>query len=139
MISAKGGTMAYNNSFEDIAIPGVDTEKACQIYHGDREFFICVLRIFANGAKDLTDALRKVSNDNLSDYAINIHGLKGACANICADALALRARELEADAKSGDLRRVLALNGALLDDVESLIHNICNIREVRDEVQDSHL
>jgi hypothetical protein len=107
-----------------IGIPGVDEHIFLDLFEGNMELFVSVLRIFADKAPVTVDSLRNVSQATLPDYAINIHALKGACANVCAEEARKAALELEMTAKAGDLAGVLARNEAFLKKMDELLANV---------------
>jgi len=105
-------------------IPNVDVEKGLDMYAGEMEIYQIVLRSYAANTPAVIEKLRRVTAENLPDYAINVHGLKGASAGICADDIRNRGQDLEDMAKAGDLEGILALNDAFLHDTETLVSNI---------------
>ena len=104
-----------------INIPGVDTERGLALYGEDMDIYLSVLRSFVSNALSNIDKLRNVSEESLPEYAINVHGMKSISANIGAENLREAAFNLEMLAKSGDLTRVLAGNGAFLEIAENVV------------------
>jgi len=107
-----------------LQIPGIDIQDGLEIYCGEADIYLDVLRSFAEDSPELIDALRRVSETSLAEYAINVHGLKGSFSNICANTMKERAFDLEKKAKAGDLQSVLALNEAFITDVETLVNDM---------------
>ena len=108
----------------EVAIPGIDAEKALALYGNDAKLFIDVLRSYAANTPRVLESLRAVDAASLPAYTVNVHGLKGASANIGAEGLRGRAASLEAAAKEGDLPAVLAGNTGLIDEATALIRAI---------------
>jgi hypothetical protein len=79
------------------------------------------LRSFITNAQEITDKLLLVSQENLPDYAVNIHGLKSISSWICAEDIRARAANLETLAKAGDLSGVITLNDGFLKDTKTFI------------------
>jgi HPt (histidine-containing phosphotransfer) domain-containing protein len=104
-----------------IGIPGVDEHNFQNIFEGDTELYVTILRIFTGKTPDVLASLRNVSQATLPDYLISIHALKGACANICAEEARKMAVELETMAKAGDLFGLPAANEAFLLYMENLL------------------
>ena len=67
------------------------------------------------------DSLRHVTEKTLSDYATNVHGLKGASGSIGAEEVRRRAEHLETAANAGNLVEVLAGNEILLKEAGALV------------------
>ena len=105
-------------------IPGIDAKKGLDLYDGDEEIYILVLRSFAKNVPTSLDKLRNISAETLPNYLIGIHGFKGTSANIGAEDAREKAKVLEAMAKSGDLAGVQARNDAFLKEADTLIADI---------------
>jgi len=104
-----------------INIQGIDTEKGLSLYDGDTELYLSVIRSYAVNTPAILDKLRNVTAENLRDYDINVHGLKGSSANIGAEEVRQKALDMELKAKDGDLPAVLAGNDDLLNDAGTLV------------------
>jgi HPt (histidine-containing phosphotransfer) domain-containing protein len=109
-----------------IGIPGVDEQIFADLFEGDTALYVSILSSFVGKTPGVLNSLRKVSQATLADYTNNIHGLKGACANICAEEARKTAQKLEMTAKSGDLPGVLAENEAFLKYMEELLVQLQN-------------
>ena len=107
-------------------IPGVDENIFNDLFDGDVGLFMSVLHTFVDKTPDALNKLRSVSKETLPDYAIRVHGMKGACANICAEKGRKAALELEMMARAGDLPGVLTHNGAFLEYMDSLLADLKN-------------
>ena len=108
----------------DIKIPGINENLGLSLYDGDAEMFIDIMLSFAENIPDELDKMREVSEDNLRDYAINAHTVKGSAASIGAQNLTEFARKMEFSAKDGDLPAILAENQDFINQTETLISDI---------------
>jgi HPt (histidine-containing phosphotransfer) domain-containing protein len=88
------------------------------------DIYIFALESFVSHTPNSVEKLRSVTEENLPDYAIAAHGLKGVCAAIGAENMREKARKLEAAAKAGDLQTVLAGNDELLRGAEKLVGDV---------------
>jgi len=104
-----------------IGIPGVDEAIFQDLMDGDEELYSTVLSSFIEKTPAVLTKLANPTKETLADYAITVHGLKGACANICAEEARKMALNLELKAKAGDLATVQAENGPFLKYVEDLM------------------
>jgi len=102
-------------------IAGLDIARGLKYFDDDEESFLRVLRSYTTNTLPLVDALKKVDKDNLADYAITIHGIKGSSRGICADKVANEAEPLEKAAKAGDLDFVCANNLAFIESISTLL------------------
>jgi len=73
----------------------LDVEKGIQRFGGDRESYMQILRSFTASARSLLTSVRGVTEDNLANYAINVHGIKGSSRSIFADNTGNMAEDLE--------------------------------------------
>jgi HPt (histidine-containing phosphotransfer) domain-containing protein len=109
-----------------IGISGVDEQSFLDLFDGDMELYVSILRSFVGKTPVTLNSLRNVSETTLADYANNVHGIKGACANICAEEARKTASKLEMMAKIGDLTGVLADNEAFLKYMDNLMIDLQN-------------
>jgi len=107
-----------------IEIPGIDTKKGLSLYAGDTEIYLSLLRSYVANTPGVLDKLRSVTAENLSDYVITVHGLKGASAGIGAEEVREAALELENKSRTGDLQGVLEKNSKLIAGAEKIVSRI---------------
>jgi HPt (histidine-containing phosphotransfer) domain-containing protein len=107
-----------------IEIPGVDTKKGLSLYAGARKVYLPMLRSYAHNTPKVLDKLRSVKAENLHDYVITVHGLKGTSAAIGAERIRTAALELENLSRSGDLQGVLERNDKLIADTQEVVANV---------------
>jgi len=104
-----------------IGIKGIDEGNFNDLMDGDEDLYVSVLSAYIKNTPDVLNKMRKVSNETLADYAITVHGFKGACANICAEEGRKMALSLEQKARAGDLAGVLAENEPFIKYAEELL------------------
>jgi HPt (histidine-containing phosphotransfer) domain-containing protein len=107
-----------------INIPGLNFEQGLDVFDGEEDDYLSALNSFAASIPGLITKLRDVTEENLQDYAINIHGLKSTSGWICAEEIQKEALELEMLAKAGNLSEVLSRNSIFLDTVQTFIKNL---------------
>jgi HPt (histidine-containing phosphotransfer) domain-containing protein len=107
-----------------IEIPGVDTKKGLSLYAGAKNIYLPMLRSYAHNTPKVLDKLRSVTAENLHDYVITVHGLKGTSAAIGAEHIRAAALELENLSRGGDLQGVLERNDKLITDTEIIVTNV---------------
>jgi len=105
-------------------IPGVDTKKGLDLYAGETDIYLPLLRSYVANTPAALSKLGSVSARNLSDYVITVHGLKGASAGIGAEQIRKAALELENKSRAGDLQGVLEKNSKLIADTQAVMANI---------------
>ncbi|MDR1947977.1 MAG: histidine kinase, partial [Spirochaetaceae bacterium] len=99
---------------------GIDAEAALRRLDGNREAYIEILRAFALHTPSQIDGIRRCTAETLGEYAIAVHGLKGANYGICAGGAGDEAAELEAAARAGRLGAVLEKNPPFIETMEKL-------------------
>jgi len=100
-------------------------------FNGDAESYYRVLRSYTSHTRSLLVALANVSAENLSDFAIVVHGIKGASRGICADMIGNAAEKLENAAQASNFDYVashrqtfLGATQKLLDDLDAMFAKI---------------
>ncbi|MCL1836132.1 MAG: ATP-binding protein [Treponema sp.] len=110
-------------------IHGLDIGRGIERFSGDEESFLQVLQSYANNTPPLLEKIVSVNKDNLSEYAVTVHGIKGASNGICAEAVGAKAEALEKAAKDGDISYVMAYNVDFMDSAKKLIKDITGMLE----------
>ena len=111
-------------AFDSINIPGLDFKRGLDVFEGDMDDYMSALHSFIKNVPDIIDKLRCVTEENLPEYAINVHGLKSISAWICAEGIREGAAELEALAKAGDLSAVTAKNDKFLNNTNAFLNEL---------------
>jgi PAS domain S-box-containing protein len=123
---AAKGTEAGETSggiLEKEVLEGMDFEAGLKRY-GTEEIYMRVLQSYVTHSPELLDKLRTLTRETLPDYAITVHGLKGASYGVCANETGEAAEELEYAAKAGDYEKVSARNAAFIEKAEVLLENL---------------
>ena len=107
-------------------IPGINIDEGLKLYNKDMNIYKSVLKSFVTNTPNTLDNMRNVTEKNLQDYAVEVHGLKSISAAIAADEMSKKAEELELMAKEGDISGVLAKNNDFLKYAEIMVENILN-------------
>jgi len=116
----------------DKQIDGLDIPQGLRRYEGDEKTYIKVLRSYAASVRSMLGVVAKANEDQLSDsqlndYKIKVHGIKGTSFDIFAESIGASAKELEAAAKSGDLSYIQKNNPAFLEAAWKLVSDIENM------------
>jgi hypothetical protein len=103
---------------------GVDLAAGKDRYREDG--YMEILRVYRIHTPAMLGRLRSLgetvlAGQNLKDYIITIHGLKGATYGICANGIGRRAEELEHAAREGKIAFVQANNEPLITELEELL------------------
>jgi CheY-like chemotaxis protein len=107
-------------------IDGLDIQKGIDAYGGIK-VFSKILSSFVKHCPQMLDALSSPTKENLQDYQIKVHGLKGAASGVWAVKVSTLAQELETAAKKGDFETIEIKNPELLSATRLLINNIHDV------------
>ena len=107
-------------------ISGINLEKGIRRFAGDENSFLQILHSYAVNTRPLLQNLKSVSRESLAQYAITIHGIKGASNSVCAEQLGVKAQALEKAAKEGNMEFISANNDAFMEEAEKLIDSLDN-------------
>ncbi|MCL2028800.1 MAG: response regulator [Deltaproteobacteria bacterium] len=105
-------------------IPGLDIDKGIARFGFNEDVFIGLLRSYAKSTRPLLSAIEEVNKDDLSGYAIIVHGIKGSSRGIFAEIAGSEAEALENAAIAGNYDFVSANNQKFLDTVFQLLTDI---------------
>jgi len=108
----------------EITIPGLDWNKGVEQVNGKKDDYLKVLRSYMTGTRTKLALLENVSKDNLKQYEINVHGIKGSSYLICAQGIGSQAADLEKAAVAGDLDFINQHNPKLLKDAWEFVHSL---------------
>jgi CheY-like chemotaxis protein len=112
--------------FENAVLDGMDFAAGLTRY-GTEKIYVRILQSYLTHTPGLVEKLRSLTRETLPDYAITVHGLKGASYGICAMAVGKEAEELEFAAKAGDYEKVNSKNAAFLSKIETTLENLKNL------------
>jgi len=113
--------------FKGIAIDGIDLKKGQEMFPENK--YLDVLRAWCMHTPSLLEKLRVLSEGQLQDedmgeYTIAVHGLKGSSYGICAQSIGKKAETLEAASRRKDIEFVKANNKILLEEASAMHQNL---------------
>ncbi|MDR1898971.1 MAG: response regulator [Treponema sp.] len=94
-------------------VEGVDFTSALVLYGNSGGALIPILRSFVTHTPSLIEKMGVHLESSFSNYAVEVHGLKGTCNAICAGGTAALAKELELAAREGNFDLVRSRHGEL--------------------------
>jgi CheY-like chemotaxis protein len=108
-------------------IEGVDLQAGKTRY--TEKAFLEVLRSYYQHTPGLLEKINRreygdMSEEAIKEYAITVHGIKGASFGICADTAAKQAEALEAAAKSRDMQFIELNNNHFIKEVEKILERL---------------
>ena len=106
--------------FTDTDIEGLDLAAGVARFGGNEKLYAKILKTFIDNIGPHLDKLAGLTREGLSDYAIQVHGVKGSLYGISANKEGDMAKELEIDAKANDYEKVFAGNEPFIASVKKL-------------------
>jgi signal transduction histidine kinase/DNA-binding response OmpR family regulator len=106
-----------------LKIEGIDVAAGRAIYEDDSAY-LDILRSYAAHTPSIIERLRAPSRENLDDYVIAVHGIKGASRGISAGYVAEKSEALEAAARDGKFSFIEENNDELIASAAALAANI---------------
>jgi HPt (histidine-containing phosphotransfer) domain-containing protein len=109
--------------FDSFGIGGIDQEAGIARY-GTQKMYLNILRSYVSHTPGLLEKLRGLSRETLAEYAVTVHGIKGASYGISAEEVGKQAEKLERAAKAGDYDTVSGGNASFIEKTEALVASI---------------
>jgi CheY-like chemotaxis protein/HPt (histidine-containing phosphotransfer) domain-containing protein/anti-sigma regulatory factor (Ser/Thr protein kinase) len=105
-------------------VEGVDISEGIERLVGDASLYIEVVEAFVNFTPKVLDQVRKGPDfENLKDYAVAVHGIKGSCFNIGAFEVGKLAEFQEYAAKEGRLQEAIDMHPGFMTSADKLINS----------------
>ena len=108
----------------EVTISGIDAHRGLDLFEGDVEAYVDILRSYVRNTPVVLGKMRTVSEETLRDYAAAVHGLKSVSDSIGAETARKNAKQLEDLAKGGDLAGILVIHDSFIKYVDKLVENI---------------
>jgi len=108
----------------DKGIAGVNIEKGISRFYNNKGTYIKILRSFPKSMILLLEVSREADTEYITDYTTAVHGIKGSCGGIGAEAVSAIAEKLEKAGLTGDYEYIAANNDKLTTALETLISDI---------------
>ncbi|MDR1655028.1 MAG: response regulator [Treponema sp.] len=120
--------VSSGNVLKNTKLEGMDLAAGLNRY-GAEDTYLRVLQSYLTHTPELLERLRSLSRETLPQYAITVHGLKGASYGVCAGEIGKEAEELEFASKAGDYEKVNSKNAAFISKVETAMEGIRKLLE----------
>jgi CheY-like chemotaxis protein len=105
-------------------IESADLQKAYERFGNNEEILLKILASYSVNTKALLETIGNCNRENLEQYAISIHGIKGSSFGISANTVGEKASALEKAAKAGDLDFVSANNADFIHVAKKLVEEL---------------
>jgi PAS domain S-box-containing protein len=102
-------------------LPGIDIKQGLVRFNHDEDIYLRVLRSYISTLRAMLEMTADITEKNLHDYRIKVHGIKGASYDIYAQQIAQMAEGLENASKISDWSYIHTHNEAFLKELTTLI------------------
>ncbi|MDR3364205.1 MAG: response regulator [Clostridiales Family XIII bacterium] len=119
----QGAAGSLAGSFVD----GVDLKKGLERFGCDEASYLEVIRSFVKNTPPLLGRMQSVSEANLPEFTVTVHGVKGSCYAICANAVGKMAEALEQAGREGDFHFVERQVAPFAEEAEKLVDNLAEM------------
>ncbi|MCL1931618.1 MAG: ATP-binding protein, partial [Treponema sp.] len=113
---------------DDAPVTGIDFAQGIERYNGEAAY-MDILRSWRKHTPALLEKMKELSRENLPEYSITVHGLKGSSYGIFANDIGKMAQELEGYAKAGDFASVEAKNADFIKMTEATLQELGDLLE----------
>jgi HPt (histidine-containing phosphotransfer) domain-containing protein len=114
-------TAIIDRVLAETKIDGLDIPDALGRMGNSGKMYLRIVHSYTTNMPKALDELAAVTLETLPDYAIKVHGAKGSCYGIGANACGDLAKALEMASKADDWQTVQRDNGAFVESVRELI------------------
>jgi len=104
-------------------VTGIDIVQGIERYNGEAAY-MDILRSWCKHTPALLEKLKNITSENLPEYSITVHGIKGSSYGIFANEIGKMAQELEGFAKAGDFASVQKKNADFIAMTESALQEL---------------
>jgi signal transduction histidine kinase/CheY-like chemotaxis protein len=131
-VAADVWTLPVLNS---LPVAGIDLAEAKKRYLTDG-IFLEIIRSYCVHTPALLEKIRCFSEEEINQYVIAVHGLKGSSYNICAEEVGDFAAVLEAAAAEGNIETIRAKNEELIDAAAALVSALNGVLKKIEKTQE---
>lgn len=132
---------ANNDQIMDILrrnpIEGMDYDDGLNRFGNQASVYMRIINTFIKNTPQLLTELSQVSKDNLADYTVKVHGLKGSCYGISAMDLGDEAKTLEFASRDFDWDVIKRENPVLIEHVNAFIVQLKSLLEKVERAESS--
>ena len=111
-------------NLQSIKIEGIDLIRGLMRYEDDTDVYLGIIRSYTGSIKKILFEIENVYENDLADYKIKIHGIKGASFDIFAEKTGNAAKALEMAASAGDYDFIEKNNPGFIEETRRLIDDL---------------
>jgi len=116
--------IASDSIFSGVEIDGLNIINGIKRFNGNEKIYFDVLRSYTASVRAMLDNIEIFNEENLSDYIIKVHGIKGTSFDIFAEQISKEAKDLEEAGKAGDLEYIKKNHSSFMENARNLVSNI---------------
>jgi len=105
-------------------IDGLDIPEGLKRYNGDEKVYLNILRSFIAEVRSKLDILENFDGDDLNEYKITVHGIRGASHDIFAYRIGAMTGDLESAVDDNDIDYISKSNPAFISALRKLLTDL---------------
>jgi HPt (histidine-containing phosphotransfer) domain-containing protein len=125
------GAQAESSVFNRV-IDGIDIIKGLEQLDNDEAVYMQILRSYADNLRSTLMAVETVDENDLYNYKVKVHGIKGTSAYVFAEQVGRQAEALEKAAEAGDVGYINGHNPVFLETAWKLVNDLDEMISVYD-------
>ncbi|MCL1891470.1 MAG: hypothetical protein FWG00_05610 [Coriobacteriia bacterium] len=127
--------MSLDDILANTNIEGLNIPEALGRINNNSSIYMRIIHSFTQNMPDMLEELSKVTEADLPDYIIQVHGAKGSCYGIGATACGDAAFALEMASKADDWETVARDNGAFIALSHELVEKLKELEACVEQAQ----
>jgi len=114
------------------AIDGIDILKGLEQMDNDETAYMQILRSYADNVRSMLMSIKTVDENDLYNYKVKVHGIKGTSSYVFAEQVGRQAESLEKAADAGDIGYINEHNPAFLETAWKLVNDLGDMLSIYD-------
>ena len=110
-------------------IPGIDIVNGLERYYNKADVYLNVLHSYVSNVNFLLENLEYQMENDINNYIVSVHGIKGASYSVFADNLSETAEKLENAAENNDYELISRETPAFMKNAKSLMDKLMELIE----------
>lgn len=123
----------FSEIIKNTKIEGLNLKETFAKFSEDFDAYYSTIQSFLKYIPDVITKIKEITPQNINEYAVIIHGIKGSCYGIGAIDCGDSAKDLEIAAKSGNFNEITEKNNDFIEKLEKIINAL---QKLTDKIED---
>jgi CheY-like chemotaxis protein len=113
-------------------IDGIDMRRGLEQMNNDENAYIQILRSYTDNVRSMLDTVKTVDENDLYNYKVKVHGIKGTSSYVFAEQVRSQAEALEKAAEAKDMEYINNHNPVFVETAWKLVNDLNAMLSVYD-------